>query len=200
MPPCWNPGNGVKSSAVIGRDWVSMEMAIELLFPSPTAVPCSLFAFVKAGRGQSLLYRICISQLQIIAAGVSDLLLQDMWQLQAFTHYYSNINSSAMTRFYPTWGHFCYKRKCMWLTFCSLVPLLHLSLFLWYGETASSGLPSIWDFLEMVALLARGSACLEDMFLWAQETPRTAVDAWPRQWACGSGCPGSQGMAFPWSK
>lgn len=131
-----------------------MEIAVELMLPSPSAIPCSFFAFVKAtggGEGRENLSstEFCISQLQIIVAGVSGLLLQDMWQLQAFTHYYSNINSSAMTRLYSTLGHFCYKRKCMWLAFCSLVPLLHLSLFLLYAETASLGLPSLRGFLEM---------------------------------------------------
>lgn len=91
----------------------------------------------EEGRENLSSTEFCISQLQIIVAGVSGLLLQDMLQLQAFTHYYSNINSSAMTRLYSTLGHFCYKRKCMGLAFCSLVPLLHLSLFLLYAETAS---------------------------------------------------------------
>lgn len=48
------------------------------------------------------------------------------------------------------------------------------SLFLPYAETASLGLSSLWDFLEMGALLAH-------MFLNAQEAPRTDVGSWPRQ-------------------
>lgn len=39
-----------------------MEIAVELMLPSPTAIPCSFFAFVKAtgggGQGESLLYRV----------------------------------------------------------------------------------------------------------------------------------------------
>lgn len=127
------------------------EIAVELMLPSPTAIPCSLFAFVKVGRGESLLYGF----LHFTAANYcSRGVLQDMWQLQAFTHYYSNINFSAITRLYPTLGYFCYKSKCMWLAFCSLVPLLHLYLFRPHAETAFLGLPSLWDFLEMAAFLA----------------------------------------------
>lgn len=60
----------------------------------------------------------------------------------------------------------------MWLAFCSLVPLSHLSLFLPCAETASLGLPSLWDFLEMVVLLAEA---LSDRQIYSFELKRHQV-------------------------
>lgn len=109
---------------------------------------------------QSFVFHGCIF------AGVSVLLLQDMWLLQAFTSYDSNINSSAMARFYPTLGHFCCKWKCLWLAFCTLV-LFSLSLFLLFAKTDFLELPWHWHFLE--SAVPRDGVCLVDAALQTWE-------------------------------
>lgn len=83
-------------SAVIGRGWMRVGIAVDLALSSPTAIP---FCLCQSGRGEYFFFvKFGISQLKITAAGMSGLLLQDLWQLQAFTHYCRNLNSSAVTR------------------------------------------------------------------------------------------------------
>lgn len=116
----------------------------------------------KGGENLSVT-EFCVSWLHI-CRGV--LLLQDMWLLQAFTGYDSNINSSAIARFYPTLGHVCCKWKCLWLAFCTLV-LFSLSLFLLFAKTDFLELP--WHWEQHFPKSAKDGVCLVDAALQTWE-------------------------------
>lgn len=111
------------------------------------------------GKGESLCYitEFCVSWLQICRGGC---LLAPGYAAALGTSYNSSINSCAMARFYPTLGHFCYKRKWLWLAFCALVLLFNLSLFVLFAKTDFWSFPGIGTFWNLLFL--EGSVCLMD--------------------------------------
>lgn len=88
----------------------------------------------------------------------------------------------------------------MWLAFCSLVPLSHLSFLLPCAETASLHLPSLCDFLEMVVLLAEALSNWQICSFQLKRHQVLGSGSKRELHRCGSRCPNSQEIALPWSQ